>query len=158
MMSHPNLLGLLLESFTSCCSTPPQPPQTTRPTRSERASKTGIRIHSSATSLANSFPLTDLTDEHDKKVEAVAESMEKMNGAIARRLTTVLATICGVHGRRHNEKSYVEEAVKKNVHMLNICIHEGELFCEDDHDVFEEVQKEEESLPRSRFPGLLESE
>ena len=49
--------------------------------------------------------------------------------------------------------------------MLSTCIHEKELYCEDDdNDVFEEVQNEEEeeerneSLPRSRFPELLESE
>ena len=79
MVSHPNLLGLLPESFTPFCSTPPQPPQTTRPKRSERASLTGVRIHSSATPLkgqsgylADSFTLTsyepktwiDVNSEH----------------------------------------------------------------------------------------------
>ena len=65
MMSHPNLLGLHLGSFTSFCSTPLQQPQTIRPTLSERAALNGIGIHSSATPLegqsgclANSFPLT----------------------------------------------------------------------------------------------------
>ena len=65
LMSRRNLLGLYPESFTSLCSTPPQPPQTTCSTKLERASLTGIRTHSSATSLegqsgylADSIPLT----------------------------------------------------------------------------------------------------
>ena len=78
-MSHPNLLGLHPVSLTSFCSTPPQPPQTTCSSRPERASLTGIRTHSSATSLewqsgylADSIPLTgyepktciDVSSEH----------------------------------------------------------------------------------------------
>ena len=64
MMSHPNLLGLHPESFTSFCSAPPQ---TTRPTVSERALLTEVRIHLSATplqgqsgDLAGSIPVTQM--------------------------------------------------------------------------------------------------
>ena len=60
-MSHPNLLGLHLESFTSFCSTPPQPPV------SGRALLTEVRIHLSATplegqsgDLAGSIPVTQM--------------------------------------------------------------------------------------------------
>ena len=80
MMSHSNLLGLHLESFTSFCSTPPQPASDNMlSTISERASLTGIRHHLSATPLegqsgflANSIPVTgyepntciDVSSEH----------------------------------------------------------------------------------------------
>ena len=65
LMSHPNLLGLRPESFTSFSFAPSQPPQTTCSTKPERASLTGIRCHLSASSpgrqsgnLADSIPLT----------------------------------------------------------------------------------------------------
>ena len=45
MMSHPNLLGLHPESFSSFYSTPPHPPQRACSTISERASLTGISHH-----------------------------------------------------------------------------------------------------------------
>ena len=74
MMSHPNLLGHHPQSFTSFCATPPQPHLTTRPSSSERASLTGIRIHSSTTSLegksgclADSFLLTAVEQERDPR-------------------------------------------------------------------------------------------
>ena len=64
LMSHPNLLGLHPESFTSFCSTAPQPPQTACSTKPERGSLTGIWTHLRATSLegqsgylADSIPL-----------------------------------------------------------------------------------------------------
>ena len=78
-MSHPNLLGLHPESFTSFFSTQTQPPQTTCSTKPERASLTEIRYHSSASSLvrqsghlADSITLTgnepktciDVSSEH----------------------------------------------------------------------------------------------
>ena len=49
LMSHPNLLGLHPESFTSFFF-PSQPPHTTRSTKPERASLTEIRCHLSAPS------------------------------------------------------------------------------------------------------------
>ena len=79
LMSHPNLLGLHPESFTSFCSTALQPPQTACSAKPERASLTGIWTHLSATSLegqsgylADSIPLTgyepktciDVSSEH----------------------------------------------------------------------------------------------
>ena len=84
LMSHPNLLGLDPESFTSFFSAPPQPPHTTRSTEPERASLTELRCHLSATSperqsgyLADSIPLTELVRRsvhpcEQKKVEAEA--------------------------------------------------------------------------------------
>ena len=78
LMSHPNLLGLHPESFTSFSSTS-QPPQTTCSTKLERASLIQIRCHFSAPwpgrqsgYLADSIPLTgfeakactDVSSEH----------------------------------------------------------------------------------------------
>ena len=67
VMSHPNLLGLDPESFTSFFSASPQPPHTTRSTEPERASLTELRCHLSATSPERQFghpgdsiPLTEL--------------------------------------------------------------------------------------------------
>ena len=97
--------------------------------------------------------LSDLGDECGKEQDAVAKSMQFMSGAFSRWSTTALATISGVRDRRHNEQSYVEEAIA-TADTLNACINGDEQCSEENNEEFEEAQKEEsrdilEALSRS---------